>query len=254
MAVVAHGIGLKTLRTMHLFLLQCLRKFPTYLFQVYTVVTRHSHVQCGVFLTLRMTSGSARWNLSARLPSSVNFTVYLRRPPYELICSITQTLPTVKQCCIFQVHVRRDGFINILFTLHYKTSIRYLPTVNKSSNHNKLVCFGLTLDVELILTFFLHYTNSIHYLPTVNKSSIHNNNINRSTEEVENSWLFALCDCANLRCLCWKTEHPWVLHNVLLNFEKSLFVEWSPKVVSRKLKSGHSQSLLVHNLTWCFQD
>ena len=115
----------------------------------------------------------------------------------------------------------------LTFFLHYTTKPVFVISqqLTKAVIHNKLVCFGLTLDVELILTFFLHYTNSIHYLPTVNKSSIHNNNINRSTEEVENSWLFALCDCANLRCLCWKTEHPWVLHNVLLNFEKSLFVE-----------------------------
>ena len=142
---------------MHFFLLQCLCKFPTYLFQVYTVVTWQSHVQCGVFLTLRMTSGSARWNLSARLPSSVNFTVYLRRPPYELICSITQTLPTVKQCCTLQAHFRRGSFINSLLTLHHKSSIPYLRTVNKSSIHNKVVHFRLVSDVGALLTFFLHY-------------------------------------------------------------------------------------------------
>ena len=152
---MAHGIGLKTLRTMHFFQLQCLCKFPTYLFQVYTVVTWHNHVQCGVFLTLRMTSGSARWNLSARLPSSVNFMVYLRRPPYELICSITQTLPTVKQCCTLHAHVRCGSFINSLLTLHHKTSIPYLRTVNKSCIHNnKIVHFRLASDVGALLTFF----------------------------------------------------------------------------------------------------
>ena len=131
------------------------------------MVTWQSHVQCGVFLTLRMTSGSARWNLSARLPSSVNFTVYLRRPPYELICSITQTLPTVKQCCTLQAHLRtvnkssipylrtvNKSSIPYLRTVN-KSSIPYLRTVNKSSIHNnKIVHFRLVSDVGPLLTFF----------------------------------------------------------------------------------------------------